>query len=140
MDDRPSVEGAAAAASYFMRLYGYTWATGDTSLWDALAADTCTFCATVRNNVAEAQAASLTDSGSVVEILQADGAEITAGEWYSADLRITQGPSTRRDASGALVSQSDGGTFDVAAELSWDGGWSIDAADVFEVTMDATTS
>jgi len=130
--DTPSAEGAAAAAAYFMSLYGYTWATGDTSLWDDLSAATCTFCSAVRDDVEAARAQGLHDSGSVIEVVESRGTEIDPEVWYSADLRVVQGPSTRRDSDGTLVSESDGGAFEMAVELSWADGWQVDAADVIE--------
>lgn len=43
--ERDDAEGAAAAAEYFLSLYGYVLATGDTTEWDFLSHAECGFCA-----------------------------------------------------------------------------------------------
>lgn len=46
--ERDDAEGAAAAAEYFLELYPYVMATGDTTEWDAMTWDeTCGFCSSV---------------------------------------------------------------------------------------------
>lgn len=52
--DRDDAEGAAAAAEYFLELYPYVMATGDTAEWDAMTwADTCSFCTGVSSDARE---------------------------------------------------------------------------------------
>ncbi|MBD5788233.1 hypothetical protein IF650_18900 [Cellulosimicrobium terreum] len=42
--EKDDAEGAAAAAEYFLELYSYVMTTGDTSEWEVLSLDSCTFC------------------------------------------------------------------------------------------------
>lgn len=42
------VDGAAAASWYFLKLYDYMRATGDTTLWDSMTASECGWCEEVR--------------------------------------------------------------------------------------------
>lgn len=42
--DREDVEGAAAAAEYFIELYPYVMATGDTEEYEAMSHEACGFC------------------------------------------------------------------------------------------------
>lgn len=43
--ERDDAEGAAAAAEYFLELYPYVMATGDTTEWEAMSHPTCQSCA-----------------------------------------------------------------------------------------------
>jgi hypothetical protein len=51
--DRTDEAGAVAAATYFMELYDYARATGDTSEWDAISSATCMFCTNVSAALAD---------------------------------------------------------------------------------------
>jgi len=46
-------EGAATAATYFLNLYPYVYATGDLDAWQNMSDDNCEFCNSVINNVTE---------------------------------------------------------------------------------------
>ena len=49
--DESSPGGAAAAATYFLSLYPYIYATGDLTAWDEMSGEDCVYCASVRDNV-----------------------------------------------------------------------------------------
>ena len=49
--ERTDETGAMAAAEYFMELFAYVMATGDLEEWDRVSGQTCTFCASVREDV-----------------------------------------------------------------------------------------
>jgi len=49
--DEQTPEGAAAAATYFLSLYSYVYATGDLSLWQAMSTSDCEFCRLVTERV-----------------------------------------------------------------------------------------
>ena len=49
--DEQTPEGAAAAATYFLSLYSYVYATGDLSLWQAMSTSDCEFCRLVAERV-----------------------------------------------------------------------------------------
>ncbi|WP_157759486.1 DUF6318 family protein [Cellulosimicrobium cellulans] len=74
--DRDDAEGAAAAAEYFLSLYGYVLATGDTAEWDAMTwVETCEFCANVRADAEEIAGAGDTYEGAEITI-----SAVTPGE------------------------------------------------------------
>jgi len=125
----PSAEGAAAAASYFMQLYVYIYATGDTTTWREMSAETCEFCADSASD-AEAVRASGKRGGTAVEIVSAEGLELKQGEWFTAALRVTQPPTIETDATGQETQTSEGGTFDVDFAMTWADGWTVDSVGV----------
>jgi hypothetical protein len=53
---RTDVEGAIAAAQYFLELYPYAYNTGDLTEWRAMSHPECIFCASVIENVEELHA------------------------------------------------------------------------------------
>lgn len=100
--------GAAAAATYFIELYGYVLQTGDLTAWDAMSYPGCRYCADTHDYVASATSAGETFEGSVisVEVVQIHELnELVSG--YPVDLRVTQGPTTHRDASGSTIETGD---------------------------------
>ncbi|QOR69336.1 hypothetical protein IM660_11550 [Ruania alkalisoli] len=73
--EKESVEGAIAAAEYFMRLYPYIYASGEFTEWDAIVdEDRCeNFCATARSGAVDLHAGGGYAVGGAVEVLSADG-------------------------------------------------------------------
>lgn len=130
--DTPSADGAAAAAAYFVGVYEYSYATGDTTPLGQLSAETCVFCTSAIEDIQSSRAAAQTEEGGGSVVHYATGTEITPGEWYSATLRIEQFPSTRRSATGDVVSTGSGGEHDLYFAMSWVGGWRVDEVDVLE--------
>lgn len=51
--ERTDETGAIAAAEYFLDLFRYVMATGDTTEWDTVSATDCGFCENVRADAAE---------------------------------------------------------------------------------------
>ena len=51
--DRDDIEGAIAAAEYFLALYPYIYATGDLSTWDEMSHPECIFCKGAADEVTE---------------------------------------------------------------------------------------
>lgn len=105
-----SVAGAEAAATYFLQLYPYVYATGDLAEWASLSHPECLFCASVIQNVGEQVAAGNSSSGAEtsVEILSAID---VSPSLYSVSILATQAPSIEVSADGAVVSESDGGRY-----------------------------
>ncbi len=126
----PGDEGAAAAASYFISLYGYANVTGDLAEWSAMSSPECTFCSNVRAEVERVAAAGGRTEGGEVTILSATGAEVTEGQWYSAKLEVRIAPSQELAEDGAVVTEDDGGDYVVDLALSWNGAWLIDAVGI----------
>lgn len=122
----PSEEGAIAAATYVLQLYGYSFATGDLGPWRAVTAPTCELCASVERGVEEMLQAEQTSTGSTMTVLEATSTEISDDEWFSVELRVQQGPSQRLDKEGEVVTEGVGGEFDAVFALSWAGAWRVD--------------
>lgn len=122
----PTTDGAIAAATYVLDLYGYSFATGDLQPWRAITADTCQLCASVERGVTEMLDAGETSSGSTVTVLSATSTEISDDEWFSVEMRVLQGASQRRSSSGDVVAEGVGGEYDAVFALSWSDGWTVD--------------
>ena len=109
MDD-VSVEGAIAAATYFISLYPYVYNTGDLTEWKALSHPECEFCSSVNENVQKLQQEGHHLSGGGVQIVRSTGAEIDIGKWFSAELLVEQAPGVNVDANDNPVSEQIAGT------------------------------
>lgn len=87
---RQDVEGAIAAAQYFLELYPYAYNTGDLTEWRAMSHPDCIFCASVIDNVEELHAAGGYQSGGSVTWEWAEGAEADVPDTYVVDLGAVQ--------------------------------------------------
>ncbi len=127
----PSADGAAAAASYFLTLYPYAYATGDTAEWAAMSAPECLFCSRTAEGVSRVHQVGNTVTGGAIDVIETRGTEIDAGRWYSAKVTATEAASTEVDPSGSPVTSSEGGTYTFDVALSFTSGrWIVDAVDV----------
>ncbi len=86
--DRDDVEGAVAAAQYFLELYPYAYNTGDLEQWKAMSHPECVFCASVVENV---------------EALHADGGYQTGGDIEWREVTADEGDSEGRFRVTALA-------------------------------------
>ena len=96
--------GAAAAARYFIELYGYVLQTGDLTEWDAMSFPTCDYCTTFRAHIIEAYGSGGSIEGGdisaeVVAVHDLD--ELIGG--YPVDVRVSQAQTVRRDAGGVTI-------------------------------------
>ncbi|MBM7821555.1 hypothetical protein JOE63_004032 [Cellulosimicrobium cellulans] len=109
--DRDDAEGAAAAAEYFLSLYGYVLATGDTAEWDAMTwVETCEFCASVRADAVEIAESGDAFTGSEILVSNIEVADLdTFTGAFPVLASYEQAPYERVDGSGAVVDQGDGG-------------------------------
>lgn len=107
--DRDDAEGAAAAAEYFLELYPYVMATGDTTEWDAMTwAETCGFCIGVRDTALEIRSAGDSYSGSETTVDSAEAGEVdtlTGGRAVIVD--VVQGAHIRTASNGAVITEGD---------------------------------
>ena len=107
--DRDDAEGAAAAAEYFLELYPYVMATGDTAEWDAMTwAETCGFCIGVRDTALEIRSAGDSYSGSETTVDSAEAGEVdtlTGGRAVIVD--VVQGAHIRTASNGAVITEGD---------------------------------
>lgn len=124
--DEPTTDGAIAAATYVLDVYTYSFVTGDTEPWRALALETCEFCTSVVDGVAEMHEAGHSSTGGPFSVTKAWSQEISEDRWFAVDLTATQEPSSRVDAEGATVAENPGGLFSVVFALSWADQWRID--------------
>ena len=101
--------GAAAAARYFVSLYGYVMHTGDTEPWAAMSADVCGFCERI-----EADATAISDRGetytggeihlSDLQVLPKD--DLIGG--YPVDARFDQTPVRHIASDGSIINETEG--------------------------------
>ena len=125
-----SADGAASAATHFMTLYRYAYATGDVTEWDALSSDTCDFCASTREGATRVASSGARIEGGEITVTSAAGTEVDPGRWYSATLTVSEAPSREIAASGDVVKSSEGGDYEFFLALSFvDGGWQVDAVE-----------
>jgi hypothetical protein len=108
--ERDDAEGAAAAAEYFLELYPYVMATGDTTEWDAMTwAETCGFCTGVKSDATEIAEAGDRFSGGGLTLSNGDVGEfddLVGGFPILYD--YTQDPHVRARADGTVESEDDG--------------------------------
>jgi len=107
MDDA-SVEGAIAAATYFISLYPYVYNTGDLAEWEALSHPECVFCASVSTEVKEMVSSGHRLEGAGVTISASSGAEVDPGKWFSAELIAAQAEYVEIDSSGNRLEEAPG--------------------------------
>ena len=125
----PGADGAAAAASHFVSLFPYIFATGDLTEWDAMSAGDCDFCANTRASVEEQMARGVRGEGSEITIHSARGTEISPGDAYSADIEFSQAPSFEVSADGTRAPDGEGGRFRIHVAMWWRDGWLVRAID-----------
>jgi hypothetical protein len=84
--DQVTVDGALAVGKYFLELFTYVSATGDTTEWDRLSDPACGYCA----DVSEHAPANVSDALGFVSTVEPSGArEVEVGAYYSADYTVT---------------------------------------------------
>lgn len=137
--DEPTTDGAIAAATYVLELYGYSYATADLGPWRAITLETCEFCTAVADAVQQMKENGETSTGSTVTVMAAQATEIDTERWFSVDMDIVQGPSTRFDPDGEVVGRGEGGEFNAVFALSWDGEWRVDEMGVERPDRDASS-
>lgn len=128
--DTVDVDGAAAAAEYFLELYPYVYATGDLAEWKAMSHPECIFCASVVTNVEAERAAGGRSDGGLITIRSSTGVDIRP-DYFTITLDAQQGPSSEYSRDGSVVDSSSGSdavvTMIVLAEPA---GWAIRGVEV----------
>lgn len=121
-----SVAGAEAAATYFLQLYPYVYATQDLEPWRVMSRPECEFCASVISNVETQIAAGNTSSGGLVTIDETVEATELSPELFRVTMTISQEPGSERAPDGTVVEESDGGRYLMSVGLvPADAGWTI---------------
>lgn len=124
-------DGAAAAASYFISLYPYVYATGDLTTWNEFSAPDCVFCSSTRDGATGVHDKGHRLEGGAITIDSADGTEVDAGRWYSATLLTSEAASVEYDANGGVVDETPGARHQIFVALSVESGaWVVDGVEV----------
>jgi hypothetical protein len=125
--DRQDVEGAIAAAQYFLELYPYVYNTGDLTEWRAMSHPDCVFCARVIKNVEELHGAGGYETGGGFTVEQVTArSPIPGNDFFAVDVTVTQHAGEEFDAEGRRSRGFEGGDFTVAYAISLLGSqWSI---------------
>ncbi|GGM12394.1 hypothetical protein GCM10010102_05090 [Promicromonospora citrea] len=106
--NRDDAEGAAAAAEYFIELYPYVMATGDTEEFEAMSHRACGFCSQALEDVSRAQAQDRAYEGGEIAMTlveQYERDEVTG--IYPLDVEVTQQASRTTAADGSVVSSAE---------------------------------
>jgi len=130
---QPSVDGAVAAAHYFLELYSYSMATGDLDAWRAMSADDCKMCNNVIGQVEDLVAIGHTVFSDPLESPIANGMEVVPSELYGADLDVTQGAWKEIDGAGNVVDSGPPSAAYMQFTIGWGpDGWIVRQVDVHE--------
>jgi hypothetical protein len=123
--DQEDAAGAAAAAEYFIELYPYVMATGDTSEWESMSLDTCEPCSGFIE-----QASTIASRGDVFEggVIAAEVPE--PGRYvrdevtgiFPLDVAYTQEPMTISSSAGEELYASDMTSSERRVEMGLRGG------------------
>lgn len=125
--DRDDLEGAKAAAQYFLELHPYAYNTGDLEAWKAMSHPECIFCAGVVENVEKLHGEGGYEVGGDLVFESVDAFEPVEGnEFHGVDAVLQQGSSAVHDAAGALVRETQPGRYLMLMALSLqDDGWAV---------------
>lgn len=105
--ERDDAEGAAAAAEYFIELYPYVMATGDTEEFEAMSHRACGFCEQALTDANRIQNRGQIFRGGATKVRLLDQYlrdDLTG--IYPLDLEVTQQASRTLEADGAVVSSA----------------------------------
>ncbi|WP_147525028.1 DUF6318 family protein [Cellulomonas timonensis] len=103
--DEVSVEGAIAAATYFVELYPYVYNTGDLAEWNALSHPECLTCTGIATKVEEMHGLGQRIEGAAISVADVSGVELIPGSSFSVEMQMTQGPTTVKDSAGNTQSE-----------------------------------
>ena len=121
-----TVDGAIAAATYFMELYPYIYATGDLAEWDELSDDGCEFCDNSRELALDLTEGGGYATGGEVEIFSADGGGPYDDDVFAVQLGIHFAPSTFVYADGVREDHGEAERPDFRLSMLWrDGAWVV---------------
>ncbi|UCN16425.1 DUF6318 family protein [Cellulomonas iranensis] len=124
------LEGAKAAADYFMALYTHARVSGDATRLSAMSGAECSTCAAIVTQVDSARANGHSATGYAIEIREAIATELVPGETYTVEMKATEGPATVHDRSGNVVAESGETRRVLKMGLRWTGEWTVEALSV----------
>lgn len=124
--DEETVDGAIAAAKYFMELYPYIYATGDLTEWDALSDEGCEFCGNSRSLALELTSDGGYATGGDVEIFAEEGGGPYEDGVYAIQLGVRFAPSTFSYADGTHEEYGEAERPDFRLSMLWrDEAWIV---------------
>ena len=108
--DRADADGAMAAATYFISLYSYAYATGDLAAWTAMSDPACKYCAGVIQSVGQMLAEGSRIEGGEVRVTGTTAYSVVAATGvYPVDLELFESASRELAADGSVTAALDGG-------------------------------
>lgn len=125
--EREDAEGAAAAAEYFIELYPYVMATGDTEEFEAMSHRACGFCADALEQAKKIRMRHETWSGGKIRgtLLETYARDDVTGV-YPLDFEVKQAAARITDAEGATVFEGEDEEATYRVELGRkDGSWMV---------------
>ena len=130
LDGPPTEENAAAVAEYYMSLFPYLFATGDSTTWEQLSGTACGYCSGVVDELRKDEARGRQSEGGALEFLDG-GADATGSEEFIAWVTFVQHPSQTIDAQGTVVEDfHETRRTRATLLLEWDGGtWQVNGVD-----------
>ena len=105
--DRADADGAIAAATYFVSLYPYAYATGALAAWTAMSDPACVICRSVVGHVTEMRSLGHTSQGPSISVSSVQNGPTANLGSFAIEMHVEQGPSIERDAAGAVVDRVD---------------------------------
>ncbi len=125
--EQEDAEGAAAAAEYYLELYPYVMATGDTSEWDAMSHETCESCKGLLED-----ARTRADDGDVFEggmtvatVIETYKRDEPTGI-FPLDVEVVQEPVQILSTGGDVLYSEDRSIFERRVEMGLqDGAWIV---------------
>ena len=128
--ERDDIQGAKAAAEYFLSLYPYVYVTGDVEPWREMSHPECQFCAGVVENVEGLHSDGGFADGPAIEFVNGSAQAPTDNyPYFSVRIEALEHASSRYDGGGDLVASQPGGTIDAEMAMEHaDGGWRVRGA------------
>lgn len=128
LDGPPTEENAAAVAEYYVSLYPYLRATGDSAQWAELAGPSCGYCAGILDDLRGMVARGERTVDGAIEI-ESSGAKTVDGDQYIAWVVMYEHRSHAVDDAGEIVEEFPAEVrFRVDMDLTWQGSrWRVDA-------------
>ncbi len=124
--ERDDIEGAKAAAEYFLALYPYVFATGDLDVWGEISLPECRFCSNVARRATELHNEGGFGLGGAiayddVRALPPDG----EFEHFRVGIKGYESPSSSHSATGEELESAAGGEVHYTVGVIHDGEWRI---------------
>jgi hypothetical protein len=126
LDEPPTIDGAIAVLTYYLKLYPYAQNTGDLADIRSLSHPECAFCTSVIDSIEELGTLGLHSIGGAVLVEDATGTEVTPGRWFSVDLRTMEAASQELRADGSVAEEFAASVYTMNAALIYEeGAWKL---------------